>query len=147
MMRKGKNIFIIIVISIIIFLILCPIVNNITVSNLIKDIEMIPLPKKTYIVEKLSQAGKLNGNGNGMQYFGAVLLNSELSLEELEQYYKPFRETPWEYVVEIQNSQEIKAIEHGHALFESDVFKDHYYIVYSWGKGISPFQYFDLRGH
>lgn len=38
------------------------------------------------MIESLSQAGKLTGNGNGMQYFGAILIRSELSLEELETY-------------------------------------------------------------
>ena len=147
MIKKGKTIFIVIVLFIVVFLISCPIVNNITASHLINDIEDIPLPQKTHIVEKISQAGKLNGNGNGMQYFGAVLLESELSLEDIDQYYASYRQTSWDYIVEVQETQDIHAIEHGHSSFQNDVSKGHFYIVYSWGKGISPFQYFDLRGH
>ena len=63
-----------------------PLINNHTAYKVEKPLCEIPLPEETELIESLSQAGKLTGNGNGMQYFGAILIRSELSLEELETY-------------------------------------------------------------
>ena len=63
-----------------------PLINNHAAYKVEKALCEIPLPEETELIESLSQAGKLTGNGNGMQYFGAILIRSELSLEELETY-------------------------------------------------------------
>lgn len=93
----------------------------------------ISLPEKTELIESLSQAGKLTGNGNGMQYFGAILIRSELSLEELDAYYSDYRSNEWEYLVEIQEGQPIEVIDHGKLQFTEEIKDSGYYIVYSWG--------------
>ena len=129
------------------FFILCPIVNNLSAKWVMEDIDSIPLPENTQAVERYSRAGKLVGNGNGMQFFGAILIESELPLEELDTYYSSYREAPWDYIVEAQRTQRIDVIEHGSFSFETDVSIGEFYIVYSWGDGISPFQDCDLRGH
>ena len=107
----------------------------------------IPLPEETELIESLSQAGKLTGNGNGMQYFGAILIKSELSLEELDAYYSDYRRNEWEYLVEIQEGQSIDVIEHGELQFSEEIKGSGYYIVYSWGSGDSLLQELDIRGH
>ena len=76
-----------------------PLINNHTAYKVEKALCEITLPEKTELIESLSQAGKLTGNGNGMQYFGAILIRSELSLEELETYYSDYRSNEWEYLV------------------------------------------------
>lgn len=147
MKKAGKIILTVIFISVILFFISCPIVNNISAKHIIEDINTIPLPQNTYMVEQFSQAGKLVGNGNGMQFFGAILIESELSIEDLEKHYSLYRETPWDYIVEIQDTQNIDVIEHGTYSFKADVSNGQFYIVYSWRNGISPFRDFDLRGY
>ena len=47
-----------------------------------------------------------------MQYFGAILIKSELSLKELDDYYSDHRSNEWEYLVEIQGGQSIDVIDH-----------------------------------
>lgn len=47
-----------------------------------------PLPPDTQLVDSKSIAGKLFGNGNGMQYFGYILVGSDLSEEELHAHYE-----------------------------------------------------------
>ena len=37
------------------------------------------LPDNTEIIDSISISGKLVGNGNGMQYFGAILIKTDLS--------------------------------------------------------------------
>ena len=124
-----------------------PLINNHTAYKVEKTLCEIPLPEETELIESLSQAGKLTGNGNGMQYFGAILIRSELSLEELETYYSDYRSNEWEYLVEIQEGQSIKVIEHKALQFSEEIEDSGYYIVYSWGSGNSLLKELDIRGH
>lgn len=124
-----------------------PLINNHTAYKMEKALCEIPLPEETELIESLSQAGKLTGNGNGMQYFGAILIKSELSLEELETYYSDYRSNEWEYFVEIQEGQSIKVIEHKALQFSEEIEDSGYYIVYSWGSGNSLLKELDIRGH
>lgn len=123
------------------------IANNCVALRVKHDIERITLPPKTEQIESLSSARKLIGNGNGMQYFGAVLLKSELSLEELDTYYSQYREKEWYYVVEKQPDKTITATI-AQLSFKTDINGDNYYIVYSWGDTKYRFLYsWDIRGH
>ena len=154
-MRKGirivlkgiKIFFISIFASILLLLISTPFVNDFSAHRTMADIASLPLPRDTRIAERFSRAGKLVGSGNGMQFLGALLLESELPLEELEKHYSAYREKEWEYVVEVQDTQAIQATEHRYCSFKTDVTNGQYYIVYTWGNGISPFQDLDIRGH
>lgn len=131
----------------VLFALSVPIVNNITAATVLSDIKNIPLPENTEYVDGVSAAGKLTGNGNGMQYFGAMLIKTDLSLDELNSYYSDYRENEFRLLVEKQESGEIAVIEHGSLAFESELSQDeNYYIVYSWGDGIDLFAALDLRG-
>ncbi|MFC3801469.1 hypothetical protein [Cohnella sp. GCM10012308] len=46
-----------------------------------------PLPQKTEYLESKSIVGKLNGNGNGIDFFSSILVHSSLSMSDLESYY------------------------------------------------------------
>lgn len=124
-----------------------PLINNHAAYKVEKALCEIPLPKETELIESLSQAGKLTGNGNGMQYFGAILIRSELSLEELEAYYSDYRSNEWEYLVEIQEGQSIEVIDHGGLQFSEEIKGSGYYIIYSWGSGDFLLKELDMRGH
>lgn len=124
-----------------------PLMNNHCAYKVEKELCEAPIPEKTEIVESLCQAGKLTGNGNGMQFFGAILIWSELSLEELETHYSNYRSSEWEYLVEVQKGQSIEVIDHGTLQFSEEVANNSYYIVYSWGSGIALFEELDIRGH
>lgn len=65
-------------------------------------------PENTEYIGSVCGAGKLIGCGNGMQYFGAILIKSELSREALEAYYSNYAEHDWECVVEHQVSAGIQ---------------------------------------
>ena len=138
-----KIFFVSLLLICIIFIISIPIINNYSASKVKKELCNIPLPSNTEIIESISKAGKLVGNGNGMQYFGAILIKSNLSLQELKNYYSQYKKS-----VDIQAEQEINKIEHGVLKFSNRIdLSENYYIVYSWGNGISPFNEFDIRGH
>ena len=124
-----------------------PLINNHTAYKVEKALCEIPLPEETELIESLSQAGKLTGNGNGMQYFGAILIQSELSLKELDDYYSDHRSNEWEYLVEIQEGQSIDVIDHETLNFGKEINDAGYYIVYSWESENSLLKELDIRGH
>lgn len=124
-----------------------PIINDNMAEKTAKELAALPLPDDTEWIESVYKAGKLVGNGNGMQYFGAILIKSDLSLEELKEYYLSFTENEWECVVENQLGVDIKIIEHAELTFKADVEGDDYYIVYSWGDNNTIFHELDIRGH
>lgn len=56
-----------------------------------------------------------------MQYFGAILIQSELALDTLQAYYSIYADNEWTYIVEPQLDNKIKVIEHGYLNFDSDI--------------------------
>lgn len=100
-MKKLKLVGILAAVVLIGGVISIPLINNHTAYKVEKKLCETPLPEKTELIESISRAGKLTGNGNGMQYFGAILIQSELSLKELDDYYSDHRSNEWEYLVEI----------------------------------------------
>ena len=146
-MKKLKLVGILAAVVLIGGVISIPLINNHTAYKVEKTLCEIPLPEETELIESLSQAGKLTGNGNGMQYFGAILIRSDLSLEELDAYYSRYRSNEWEYLVDIQEGQEIEVVDHGTLQFTKQIEGKGYYIVYSWGDGNSLLSEIDIRGH
>ncbi len=130
-----------------VFLLSVPIVNNNIASETARRVKEIELPEATEYIESFSKAGKLVGNGNGMQYLGGILIESELSLEDLESYYSQYAENEWECIVEKQTGKNIRFVEHGTVSLNGDIDGDNFYIVYSWGDGDSIYSELDLRGH
>jgi len=132
-MKKLKVVGILAAVVLIGGVVSIPLINNHTAYKVEKTLCEIPLPEETELIESLSQAGKLTGNGNGMQYFGAILIRSDLSLEELDAYYSRYRSNEW--------------VDHGTLQFAEEIKDRGYYIVYSWGSGNSLLDELDIRGH
>lgn len=146
-MKKLKVVGILAAVVLIGGVVSIPLINNHTAYKVEKTLCEIPLPEETELVESLSQEGKLAGNGNGMQYFGAILIRSDLSLEELDAYYSRYRSNEWECLVETQEGKSIEGIDHGTLQFSEEIKDNGYYIVYSWGSGNSLLDELDIRGH
>jgi len=91
-MKKIKIGFLIIVLliplSIASLFVVFPILNNISLSKFEKQFERYPLPEETSLIEVKSVVGKLNGNGNSIDFFVGLLIQSELSKDELTLYYE-----------------------------------------------------------
>lgn len=128
-----------------------PPINDMSAADIEKQLAALPLPEYTELREGFSAAGKLSGNGNGMQFFGAILIETELSQEELYTHYGPYRKSDYDCIVEPQTNAELTMIEHGYSRHfqnwrEPEPPKQAY-IVYTWGSGNAFFSAFDLRGH
>lgn len=124
-----------------------PLLNDYSARKVEARLCELPLPDQTESIESLSCAAKLTGNGNGMQYFGAVLIRSELSLKELRKYYSEYDTKEWEYLVDEQRGQSVQVIEHGNLQFSTEIKGGGYYIVYAWGIGDPLLEEIDIRGH
>lgn len=146
-MKKTKIAGICLIVLILAAFVSVPVYNNYCAYNVEKMLCETPLPEQTELIEAISQTGKLTGNGNGMQYFGAILIKSELSLEELDAYYSDYRSSELEYLVEVQKGQSVEMLEHGVLQFSEEINGNSYYIVYSWESGNSLLGELDIRGH
>lgn len=151
-----KNIIIIVTLFfciIVLFFIILHISINISNNNISKNIEKelkaLPLPNNTELVDSIAVSGKLTGNGNGMQYLGAIFIKTELSQEDLENYYKNYRKNKWYCLIKKQNTEKIDIIEHGNYTFRNfnNDEAEKYYIIYSWGISNNEILQSDIRGH
>jgi hypothetical protein len=128
-----------------------PLMNNLGAKKEMNRIKNTPLPEQTEIVETFYLAGNLNGNGNKMNFYGAVLIHSELSLEELEEHYSAYRKGKYDLLLQHQESQQLEEIERNFGFddtIDADVSDGKYYLVYTWGHGIPPFNHMiDLRAN
>ena len=132
------------------FAVVIPFANNAIALGVEKELKALPLPQNTELIESTSKAGKLVGNGNGMQYFGAILIKSDLSPEELDAYYQEYRTGQFDCLISAQLDNDILAVEHGDLAFRHDEYGVGYYIVYTWGNAPGWLQTWldtDLRGH
>ena len=145
MSRMKKTAIIIAAVLLLVMIVLSfviSIVNDNTAAGVERELVSLPLPEKTEFVESLSKAGKLVGNGNGMQYYGAMLITSQMPLEELQSYYKQYN-----CDVFIQKTSNIDSLR-GNVGFKTDTVPDNAYRVELWGESPSWFfAEFDIRGH
>ena len=147
-MKKGLAISAaVLALALLALLAAAPAVNDHAARETADRLAALPLPEDTRLLETVCQAGKLAGNGNGMQYFGAILIQSGCSLEELKTYYVGLAEDAWDCTVERQAGETIDMIEHAELTFKTDLSGENYFIVYSWGDNDTIFHEFDLRGH
>ena len=146
-MKKGTVMLVTLVVLLLIFLLSIPIVNDNVAKKTAERMKDTQLPNDSEYVESFSAAGKLVGNGNGMQYLGGILIRSEQSLEALKMYYSQFSQNEWEFIVENQKGRNVSMIEQGTLRLESDAEGDNYFIVYTWGDNDTIFDALDIRGH
>ena len=135
-----------------------PIYNNFQLSRFSRQLWNLEFPQGVVVLEEDRENGKLNGNGNSMDYLACVLVKSEKTQDELEEFLesKKFycaRDDEEECrdieVVKVESDiLQSKYLKHGTITFEflSDEteFQDYYaLIIYDGGYDSS----FDIRGH
>lgn len=152
MVKKRKVGRIVLAVFLMLIVLTCatiPIANNLIAYGIKKDLERCPLPEGAEFCAAISAAGKLNGNGNGMQYLGAILLQSDLNLQEIINHYSKFRTDDWDYLVQEQKGNKVDIVEHKDISFNSPIDEnDSYYVVYTWGTTACDFLIFaDIRGY
>jgi len=133
--------------AVLFFLFGVPVVNDLTAVGVKNALCALPLPEQTERIDAVAKAGKLVGNGNGMQFFGAILIKSELSEQELAAFYRPFAANEWSCQVVRQISPRIESIELDTVSFKAFPDSGSYYRVQTWGDSPFALRDWDLRGH
>lgn len=144
-MGKTKTVLIIAAVLLIVPVILvgvAAVVNDSAAAALEKQLAEIPLPDGMTCAESFSAAGKIVGNGNGMQYLAVMLITGDVPLESLQNYYAQYN-----CEVIIQKTSKIDSY-HGDFGFDKFNPQSVNYRVEMWGKAPSRFfAELDIRGH
>lgn len=124
-----------------------PIVNNQTARGIVRGIVAIPTPKNTDIVETVYKAGDLTEAGEGVEFFGAALLKTKLTLPELTKHYNRYSSDSIKYYVVEQPESKVDVIEKDPPRFLSmlNTGTHDYYMVYAWGSSDQLISWFDIR--
>ena len=126
--------------------------NNSIAATIKHDLVRYEMPQDTELVDSISKAGKLNGNGNGMQYMGAILVKSDLNEKELQEYYS----SDFDFIEVRKQDTPVLDFDLGSYSFKglSETENESYYSIVCWDDGrdeygafISEFLDLDLRGH
>lgn len=83
--------FLILFLSLLAPFLLSPFLHNYRLSVFTSQFNTLPLPRNTLAIERQATCGKLNGNGNSMDYAACLLIQSSLSTNELESFYSTLR--------------------------------------------------------
>ena len=86
-MRKIRVALITFSVAIILFHVTIYAVNNHIAKTLESELLNCPLPPNSKLIESASVAGKMTGNGNGMEWFGIILVRSDMSKDMLSEWY------------------------------------------------------------
>lgn len=135
--EKGKNrlrrvirtTMLVVAVFLLLIALVIPVANNAVALGVERELKAISLPPQTELVESVSAAGRYNGKD--IQYFGAILLKSDLPIEELSTHYT-------ECAVDYQLSAAIPAVGktgdgEANLAFRTPVEGGGYYVVYRWG--------------
>lgn len=124
------------------------IVNNNAAKDVEERLRKLPLPENAELVDSVSQAGKVTNHANGMQYYGAILIKSDLTLNELRDFYAKKSKYEGDCIILKHGEHELDFASGDKKLGFGDYSKKakHYYIIYSWGQGPKHFENMDLRG-
>ena len=87
MRKKIGIIFITFLIMVVLFYVVIHVVNNHIAKRMERQLLECQLPPNSEIIDSVSIAGKMQGNGNGMQWFGIILIRSEMNEVELSKWY------------------------------------------------------------
>ena len=126
-------------------------VNNRIATNIESELVKYELPANTVLIESYSNAGKMVGCGNGMQYMGCLLVESDLTAEELNAHYSTEFDDIEVYLQKPEPSGYMDGAYYSNRAFAnfSPEQGKTYYTVTCWdfGGSHSDILDFDIRGH
>ena len=120
--------------------------NSILLRGLVGDLKAdLRAAKGIEIIETVSDYGKLNGNGNGFNYFGAVLVKAENPdvLDTLVSLNKDFE--VMDYYKQEKREIDLKHAQRAHLSFEN--FSPDYYVVWFYESEHPMTNPLDIKGH
>lgn len=126
-----------------------PIINNAIALDVENELKDQPLPPKTQLVDSISAAGRFSLLAKDMQYFGAILVKSDLAEQEMEAYLEEsLYEKKHNCTVETQTSAAVHLNGLNLNLTFDDFSEGNYYIIYKFGSApgwVRPLLNTDMR--
>ncbi|WP_449409038.1 PE family protein [Microbacterium maritypicum] len=120
--------------------------NDAAARGVESSLRDVPLPAGAELVDSIAVAGKLSGNGNGMQYLGALLIRSDRTMSELQAHYDS-QTSAGDLTIEVSGSQGLNGL-HRTPGFLGEPGGPGTFLVFAWGDGPGPlFEDSDIRGH
>ncbi len=92
--RRLFLFFILVVVILVLPLVISSIINDIGLALFSLQLERCTLPPDTGVLDHAAVCGKLNGNGNGMDFLAVILVQSEQLQEDLVQYFNSYSFRP-----------------------------------------------------
>ena len=125
-----------------------PIVNDVAARDVERRLVDLPVPEGAERIDSMAQAGRIVGNGNGMQYMGALLIRTGNSAAELQRFYSA-QGPAADLSITVTPADDLEREGfHGAEEFLAQPGERGTFVVHAWGK--APDQIFatlDLRGH
>ena len=154
-MKKFGKVLISVLILIALFHAAIYVVNNHIAKQLESQLLNCPLPPNSEIVDSVSVAGKIEGNGNGMQWFGIILIKSEMNEDDLSQWYSSHMDTDESDEIYVIRQKSPEVFEYENYRFNNFSGEDLCYQIQLFrdsavGTELSIWESllnFDLRGH
>lgn len=146
--RRGRGwiVFSVTAAVVIGFAVSIPIVNDVAARDVETRLLDLPIPEGAERIDSMAQAGKLVGNGNGMQYLGALLIRGDDSVGELQRFYGVHGETVG-LSITVTPADDLEGF-HGAGGFLAHSGEPGTFVVQAWGNGPGEiFEEFDIRGH
>ena len=143
-----------------------PNIDDLYARNVMLTLKNAESPKDTEFVDMAYISGSLMGNGDGIDFLGAILVKSPLSEEELISYYKDNTGLSEVHAEKLKQNgysagniylgvdgtisgYAVKGIDRGSLYFiNTSEIKEDYYLIYAFKTDEYPFiSNFDLRGY
>ena len=119
-----------------------PVANNAVAMSIAREMEALPLPSDTTLIDSTSLSGRFGDTAGNVQYFAALLLKSDRSVEELRAHYAGYTDHSLiTYRVEKQIGRDIVVLEDVDLSFREDVAEEGYFIVYTLRTGGNALQW------
>ena len=155
---KHKKIIMLVASGLIIISLAAIITNNDRLlGGFSRQLFSLKLPEKTSLIETRNICGKLNGNGNSMDFLACILIETELDIHQLEEYYENIKfksvkkergYSPQAKMVKLLgNKLETEYLKHGSIVFSGineKLDSEKYFVVFIYDGG---YESFDIRGH
>ena len=117
--------------------------NDYAAERVADHIAETPMPEGCEVVEKIALAGNIDSAGKLPFYYGAVLVKTDLAIEELEEHFEKYPYQGYVFEVKKQETQQLSEVHAASKLDRdyllSDVSDGNYYLVSSYGSSYGIF--------
>ncbi len=140
--RAIRGIMIALAVILLVMGLAVPVANNAVAMGVAREMQALPLPSDTTLIDSTSLSGRFGDTAGHVQYFAALLIKSDRSVEQLRAHYAGYTDYSLiAYRVEKQVGRDISVLQDVNLAFHEDVADEGYYIVYTTRTGGHALQF------